>query len=75
MPADPTDAPEVEMLAPGTKVEVRNAFEQSWSRGFLVASQEPGGYLIARRSDGAVLPAVFGPDDVRAEHHRSMWWM
>jgi hypothetical protein len=67
-------------VKPGTRVEVRSRFERRWSRGFEVADvvddQGDGGprYRIRRRSDGAVLPALFTADDLREERRRQMWW-
>jgi hypothetical protein len=52
-------------LAPGTEVEVRSTFDRSWKRGFVVEQASEQGYLLRRRSDGAVLPAAFAPDTVR----------
>jgi hypothetical protein len=52
-------------LAPGTEVEVRSTFDRSWSRGFLVEQASEQGYVLRRRSDGAVLPTPFAPDAVR----------
>ena len=64
-----------EALEPGTRVEVRGKFERTWSSGFLVEERTAGGYHVRRRSDGAVLPHEFSPDDVRPERNRSMWWV
>ena len=62
-------------MDPGTKVEVRSRFDQSWSRGFEVAEHTEHGYRIKRLSDGMVLPIEFSDDDVRQEKHRqSLWW-
>lgn len=66
------DAP---LLAAGTRVEVRNAFDRSWSRGFEVIGQVDGHYRIMRRSDDTDLPGTFAPDDVRRERRRSTWWV
>jgi hypothetical protein len=52
-------------LRPGADVEVRCRFDNHWSRGFEVAAVENEVYRLRRRSDGAVLPATFGPGDVR----------
>ena len=66
----------IEALPPGTKVEVRNRFDGSWSKGFAVAATEPGGYELRRLSDGEVLPLVFGGEVVRRERRRSdTWWV
>jgi hypothetical protein len=64
----------------GTRVEVRSKFDRAWARGFEVVEAVDGphrGYLIRRRSDGSILPTVFGPDDVREERRREndMWWV
>jgi len=52
-------------LAAGTEVEVRSTFDRTWKRGFVVAEPLEQGYLLRRRSDGAVLPTPFPPDAVR----------
>jgi hypothetical protein len=69
-------------MEPGTRVEVRSRFDRRWARGFEVdaivveADESGNGYRIKRRSDGAVLPALFVSDEVREEKRgRSMWWM
>ncbi|HZT64737.1 MAG TPA: hypothetical protein VFA11_03005 [Acidimicrobiales bacterium] len=55
-------------IAEGTRVQVRNQFEGSWSRGFEIYSLEVGGYRVRRLSDGAVLPTVIAESDLRMEH-------
>ena len=60
-------------LAPGTKVEVRSAFD--WASGFAVEGDDGERYVVRRRSDDEVLPVSFPPDAVRREKHRSMWWV
>jgi streptomycin 6-kinase len=68
-------------MQPGTRVEVRSRFDRRWARGFEVdaivaETDESENYRIKRRSDGAVLPALFVSDEVREEKRgRSMWWM
>jgi hypothetical protein len=52
-------------LAVGTPVEVRNRFCASWSDDFEIAERAGNGYRVKRRSDGYVLPTVFGPGEVR----------
>jgi hypothetical protein len=67
--------PDVDSLPPGTRVEVRQRFDQSWARGFEIAEMEDDGYRVRRRSDGSILPAVFSAKDVRAERKRqALWW-
>jgi hypothetical protein len=65
---------------PGTRVEVRSRFDQAWARGFEVAEQvgadQSLSYRVRRRSDGSVLPALFGDHEVREERRKNdMWWM
>lgn len=51
--------------------EVRNRFDGRWVSGFRVAGIVAGTdgvcYRVVRCSDGAVLPVVFAPADVRRE--------
>jgi hypothetical protein len=69
-PPRPADA-----LPPGTRVEVRKRFDQSWARGFEVIDLTDGGYRLRRLSDGNELPLAFTADDVRREKRRDdMWW-
>ncbi len=63
-------------LAAGARVEVRNTLDRSWSKGFEVLDvDDEGRYRIVRRSDDAVLPGRFAPEDVRRERRRSTWWV
>jgi hypothetical protein len=62
-------------LRVGSRVEVRNRFDGSWSPGFEVSALVDDGYRIRRRSDGSELPAEFDADDVRRERRTSMWWV
>ena len=64
-----------ELLAPGTRLEVRSGFDRSWSKGFVVEDAGPSGYRLRRRSDRSVLPTTFPSSDVRAERRTSMWWV
>jgi hypothetical protein len=59
-----TEEPRV-VIAIGTAVDVFSRFRQEWVGGFEVAAVRDHGYSIRRRLDWAVLPGVFGPDDVR----------
>ena len=49
----------------GTPVEVHIRFTDGWSRGFAVAEPLSNGYRLRRLSDGATLPFVFRPEQVR----------
>lgn len=62
-------------LPQGTRVEVRNAFDGAWSRGFTVVSADDDGYVIRRRSDDVEFPTIFAHRDVRRERKRSTWWV
>ena len=62
-------------MGPGTRVEVRSRFDDSWVRGFEIAEVVDGPHFRLRRlSDGAVLPTDFREDDVRPEKRHGMWW-
>jgi hypothetical protein len=64
-----------EFIPSGTRVEVRNRFVGSWSRGFEIAGNDRGRYLVKRHSDGSILPDEFDPTEVRPERHkRDFWW-
>jgi hypothetical protein len=62
-------------LPPGTKVEVRNGFDDGWSKGFEVSREDCDGYLLRRLSDGSVLPLAFPEDAVRRERRDNRWWI
>ena len=57
------------MIEHGTLVEVRSRFDGSWAGGFEVTRTARRGaslvYELRRLSDGAILPAGFGEQDVR----------
>ncbi len=72
--ADEVEALGPHLLEPGTRVNVRNRFEGSWSRGFEVIEATEGGYRIRRLSDGSELPGLFAEDDVRHERRRQEFW-
>jgi hypothetical protein len=62
-------------LAPGTRVEVRNRYQGTWTRGFEVAECTESGYRIRRLSDGSILGELFSRDDVRRQRNRQgFWW-
>jgi hypothetical protein len=70
------DAGGVIALAPGTRVEVRNAYDRAWGGGFEVVGGSDDGYRVRRLSDGSELPATFAIDDVRRERRDpNMWWI
>ena len=61
-------------------MEVRSRFDQAWARGFEVAEQVPADegplYRVRRRSDGSLLPVLFGDHEVREERVKNdMWWI
>lgn len=62
-------------LGVGTRVEVRNDFDGTWSPGFSVAAALRDGYRLRRRSDDVEVPGVFGFDQVRRERRRATWWV
>jgi hypothetical protein len=62
-------------IDPGTHVEVQNAFDRSWSAGFVVQEQTETGYIIRRASDDAVLPRPIPSESVRRQRRNSMWWV
>jgi hypothetical protein len=67
-------------VKPGTRIEVRARFDQAWARGFEVAEEVgdigPVRYRVRRRSDGSVLPVLFGEEEVREERRKNdMWWI
>lgn len=66
----------IEMLAPGTMVEVRTGFDGSWARGFEVTGGDEHGYRVRRLSDGSELPGSFSVADVRRQRRDpNIWWV
>ena len=62
-------------LAPGTRGDVRNRYQGTWTRGFEVAEFTEGSYRIRRLSDGSILNELFSRDDVRRQRNRQgFWW-
>ena len=61
-------------IKPGRRVEVRNRYDQRWTRGFEVLEVVSDGYIVRRLSDGAMLPITFSPDEVRRERRPGLWW-
>ena len=61
-------------LTPGTRVQVRNRFDGSWSSSpfevaetiELIPTQVPR-YRVRRLSDGVVLPADFTGEELRSD--------
>lgn len=62
-------------LLPGTPVEVRTRFDDTWSAGFEVVDQDDDGYRLRRLSDQSLLPVPIPPADVRKERKRETWWV
>jgi hypothetical protein len=75
-PGASVTSPELESLSPGRRVEVRNRFTGTWSRGFEIADVVASGYRIRRLSDGSVLPTPFLSEDVRPRPPKKagLWW-
>lgn len=65
-----------EPLEAGIRVEVRQRFDQRWTRGFAIAETRGDRFLIRRLSDGTVLPTEFTSEELRPERKRrqGMWW-
>ena len=62
-------------MKPGTRVEVRRRFDDSWAKGFEVAEVLAEGFRVRRLSDGSVLPVAFPADEVRKERKKQgLWW-
>lgn len=70
------EADEDEAFEPGTRIDVRDRFQGTWSRGFAVREvTEDGRYRVQRVSDGSVVPGTFASTTVRKERkRRSNWW-
>ena len=64
----PQHDPRGRRLSPGTEVEVLTRYQPRWTSGFEVASVDDDRYRIRRHSDGSVLPAPFGPHEIRPRH-------
>lgn len=62
-----------DQLEVGMEVDVRSRYVGSWCRGFAVAESLPGGVRVRRKSDGALFPDLFDPDDVRPETPARGW--
>jgi hypothetical protein len=67
---------DTELLAAGTRVDVRSRYLGTWSRGFEVAEIVGGTYRVRRLSDDSVLPSEFSSVDVRVQHPKKSgpWW-
>ena len=68
--ADPLPSSSPTRYGRADRVQVRNRFDGAWCNGFEVADVvvddegRPARYAVLRRSDGVVLPAQFGEDDL-----------
>jgi len=73
---DPDPSPATDrVLAPGTRVEVRDGFEGHWHRGYVVAGHDEDGYRLRRASDDTLLPRPLPRTSIRRERRTSMWWI
>ena len=64
-----------DVLEDGMRVEVRDRFKGSWTRGFEIESSDGDKFRVRRLSDGAVLPVPFSVDELRAERKKQgLWW-
>ena len=54
-----------DMVAIGTRVEIRNLHRHTWIRGFQVAAIIDETYLIRRLADGRILPRFFASVEIR----------
>ena len=74
MPADARNRSQsgARLWPAGTPVEVRNRFNGHWARGFEVAGVTEGeAYEVRRKSDSAVLPGPFDPQELRPQRDGS----
>ena len=71
MEALSTRSTQTQQWPDGTPVQVLTHFRQTWASGFAIAGVEAAdtgpSYLVRRVSDNAVLPAAFGPGELRPE--------
>ena len=56
-------------ISTGSRVQVRNRFNQRWASGFEVAdiAKDHPSYKLRRLSDNRVLPGSFEEEEVRAD--------
>ena len=57
-----------DLVAIGSRVEIRNLHRHTWNRGFQVVAIIDQTYLIRRLADGRLLPRFFAPVDIRVPH-------
>ncbi|HZU73349.1 MAG TPA: hypothetical protein VE990_11330 [Acidimicrobiales bacterium] len=50
----------------GQVVEVQTRFDGRWVRGYMINAVDQAGYWLERVADRSVLPAIFGPYELRA---------
>jgi hypothetical protein len=62
-------------LKPGDLVEVRTAFDGSWTAGFEVVEVDDESYVLCRTSDHSLLPTAIDCDAVRRLRKRETWWI
>ena len=56
----------------GDRVQLKVAFNDSWSSGFEIAEVVDGGFEVRRCSDGRILPTPTGADDIRPDERGSL---
>jgi len=67
---DPTQRHGDPVLEDGTRVELHNRFNKTWSAGFEIASVAELGYRVRRSSDGSLLPGYTSRSDLRTLEDR-----
>jgi hypothetical protein len=64
-PGTQVETPAEGAAMPERAIEVRSHYVGVWASGFEIAETTPDGFRVRRQSDGALLPGVFPPEDVR----------
>ena len=57
-------------LGPGTEVEVRTHYLETWARGFEITSIDGDCARVRRRSDGVQLPVTIPVERIRRQRAR-----
>jgi hypothetical protein len=66
----PTPTATSAQLGPGTEVEVRTHYLETWARGFEITSIEGDCARVRRRSDGVQLPVTIPVERLRQDQAR-----